>query len=130
MPINATRSSLKTAIVPVLLVAIGAGSLLSQYDLLPEINEVWSLGLVLVGGLSFLVGGYNKATVVIGPFFLIAALLSVLRQLDYISIEREIPIILISAGMLMLFARSAAIPNPPWLERSSDPTESTGSADD
>ena len=54
MPINATRSSLKTAIVPVLLVAIGAGSLLSQYDLLPEINEVWSLGLV--GGLSFLSG--------------------------------------------------------------------------
>ena len=40
--------NLKTAIVPVLLVAIGGGALLQQFDWLPEISEVWSWGLLLV----------------------------------------------------------------------------------
>ncbi|HUG89701.1 MAG TPA: hypothetical protein VML55_02635 [Planctomycetaceae bacterium] len=39
---------------------------------------IWTLGLALVGVLSFAAGGRNKVTFVIGSFFVIACGLSVL----------------------------------------------------
>ena len=70
----------KTLIVPLLMIAVGAGWLLSAIGVAPDIDWVWTLGLAVVGLLTFAVGGFDKMTVVVGPFFLLASMISVLRQ--------------------------------------------------
>jgi hypothetical protein len=55
-------------------------------------------------------------TVVIGPFFIVASSLSVLRQTDRLPLDVEVPILVILVGILMLIARSAAVPIPKWLD--------------
>jgi hypothetical protein len=54
--------------------------------------------------------------VVVGPFFIITACLSVLRQAGRLSLDVEIPILVILAGVLLLIARWPAIPIPDWIE--------------
>jgi hypothetical protein len=61
-------------------------------------------------------GGLNKVTVVVGPFFILASMLSVLRQSGQLSINIEVPILVIAVGILVLIARLPAIPAPSWVE--------------
>ncbi|HEY2759768.1 MAG TPA: hypothetical protein VGI75_03475, partial [Pirellulales bacterium] len=72
-------------------------------------------GLAIVGILAFIIGGrLDKWNVIIGPFFLIGSLLSVLRQRDLLNIEVEVPILLIVFGVLLFVAQLPAIPLPSW----------------
>lgn len=82
---------------------------------MPQIDWVWTLLVGLVGVLTFALGGIDKVTVVVGPFFILASILSVLRQTGQLTIEVEIPLLVIAAGVLMLVARMNAIPPPSWL---------------
>ena len=102
-------------VVPVLLIAVGTGWLLSTLGLVPEIDWVWTLGLATIGILTFILSGVDKLTVVVGPFFLAASLLSVLRQTGRIRIDLEIPILVILLGFLMILAQLRAIPYPRWI---------------
>ena len=102
-------------VLPIVLIGIGVGWLLSAAGFLPGIDWVWTLGLALVGVLTFIVGGFDKVTVVIGPFFIIASCLSVLRQTNRLSINIEVPLLVIASGILSLVARSKAVPIPRWL---------------
>ncbi len=107
----------KTLILPLLLIVVGVGWLLSALGVAPGIDWLWTLGLASAGFLVFLVGGFNKFTVVAGPFFIVTSLLSVLRQTGRISFDVEIPILVILAGILLLVARNPAIPIPDWVIR-------------
>lgn len=107
-----SRSSL---IIPVLLVAVGTGWLLSTLGIGKEILWVWTLGLGAVGILAFLVGGFDKVTIVVGPIFLLASGLSYLRQSNWLPSNVEVPILLVATGVLMLVAHSPAVPVPAWL---------------
>ncbi|HMP80918.1 MAG TPA: hypothetical protein PKD54_15790, partial [Pirellulaceae bacterium] len=89
-------------LVPLLLITVGTGWLLSTLNVVPGIDWVWTLGLAMVGLLTFALSGIDKLTVVVGPFFLLASCLSVLRQTGQISLDVEVPILVISAGVLML----------------------------
>lgn len=104
----------QSLLLPVFLITIGTGWLLSTLGVAPEIDWLWTLGLAVIGVLTFVVSGLNKFTVVIGPFFVIGSLLSILRQTDRLHLDIEIPILVILAGVLMLIARSPAIPPAPW----------------
>jgi len=53
-------------------------------------------------------------TVVLGPMFFAAAVLSLLRQTGRLSFEMEVPIRLILPGVLMLMSRVPQIPSPLW----------------
>ena len=108
-------SDKKTLLFPVLLITIGIGWLLTTLGIAPRIDWVWTLGLAAFGLLTFPLGGYNKVTVVIGPFFMLACCLSVLRQTGRLRLDIEVPILVITAGTLMLFARQRSIPLPRWL---------------
>lgn len=105
----------KTLIVPILLITLGVGWLLTTLNVMPQIDWVWTLLVGLVGVLTFALGGIDKVTVVVGPFFILASILSVLRQTGQLTIDVEIPILVIVAGVLMLVARLNAIPPPSWL---------------
>ncbi len=112
LPAAAAR---RTLILPCLLIALGAGWLLTELRVGPDISWVWTLGLAAVGLLAFVVGGFDKVSVVVGPFFLVASGLSYLRQTGRLDIELELPILMIVAGASVLAARSPAIPSPNWI---------------
>jgi hypothetical protein len=104
----------KTLFLPILLIAVGSGWLLTTLGVFPGIDWVWTIGLAAVGILTFIVSGFDKVSVVIGPLFILASCLSILRQTDRIHFDIEVPILVISAGVLLMVARSPAIPIPTW----------------
>jgi len=105
----------KLHLLPVLLVSVGTGWLLTSVGILPGVNWVWTLGLAVVGLLTFAVGGFDKITFVTGLFFIATSFLSVLRQTDRISIDVEVPVLVIFMGVLLVIARHRAIPIPKWI---------------
>lgn len=105
----------KSLILPLLLITVGTGWLLTTLGVAPGVDWVWTLGLAIVGLLTFVVGGFDKVTVVVGPFFILASCLSMLRQTGRLKLDVEIPILVIIAGVLILVARSPAIPVPRWI---------------
>ena len=109
---NANRQSI---VLPVLLIGVGGGWLLSVMGIVPEINWVWTLGLAVFGFLTFAVGGLDKMTVVVGTFFIVTSCLSVLRQTGHLPLDYEVPILVMVAGALMLVARHPSIPIPQWV---------------
>jgi hypothetical protein len=112
-PMNPNR---KTLALPLLLIAVGTGWLLTTLGVAPGIDWVWTLALAVVGLLAFVIGGFDKVTVVLGPFFIVASCLSVLRQTGRIAIDVEVPILVIIAGVLLLIARHPAVPIPKWIQ--------------
>ncbi len=108
-------SSKRSLLLPIALITVGVGWLLSTLGVITSVNWVWTLGLAAIGFVTFVLSGIDKATVVIGPFFILAACLSVLRQTGRLAVDVEVPILVIAAGVLMLVARSAAIPVPAWV---------------
>ena len=117
------RSSL---ILGILLVGLGGGWLLNSLGFIPSVDWAWSIGLAVVGVLSVALSGFDKVSVVVGGFFLLASVLSVLRQIGSMSIDVEMPSLVIAAGLLVLIARSDSIPTPRWILKSepSDGAES------
>jgi hypothetical protein len=111
----------KTLLLPALLIIVGVGWLLTTLGIVPGIDWVWTLGLAAVGFLTFLVGGFDKVTFVAGVFFIVTSVLSVLRQTGRISLNVEVPILVILAGALLLIARHPLIPIPNWVD---DPAKS------
>jgi hypothetical protein len=106
---------MKSLTVPVLLIILGIGWLLTTLHVVPQVDWVWTLGVALTGILVFILSGFDKVSVAVGPFFLVASGLSVLRQTGQLSVDLEIPILVIAAGILMLIAHTKAIPAPKWL---------------
>lgn len=101
-------------ILPLLLIVLGTGWLLTTLGIAPALDWVWILSLALTGVLFFVIGGFDKLTIVAGPFFLIASLLSVLRQTERLTLNTEVPVLIIVSGVLLLVARSSRIPMPKW----------------
>ena len=106
---------MKALVVPILLITLGVGWLLTTLGIVPQVDWVWTLGVALVGMLAFALGGFDKVTFVVGTFFLLASFLSILRQTGRLRVDVEIPILVITAGILMLAAQFGAIPVPKWL---------------
>jgi len=110
----------RTLIVPILLIALGVGWLLTTLGVAPGVNWVWTLCLAVVGLLVFVVSGWDKFTAVVGPFFIVASCLSLLRQTGRLSADVELPILVVVLGVLLLIARNPAIPIPKGITLPSD----------
>lgn len=106
-------TSRSTLILPI---AIGAGWLLAVQGFIPQINWVWTLGLAAAGLLTFVLSGWNKVSFVAGLFFLAAGLLSILRQIDRLNTNTEVPLLILLLGVLTLTAHLPAIPAPVWAQ--------------
>lgn len=116
-------SANKSLMVPLLLITMGTGWLLTTLGFAPNIDWIWTLGIAIAGILTFVVGGLDKVTFVVGAFLLITSFLSVLRQTGRIEFNVEVPILVIVAGVLQLIARNPAIPTPRWLDAMKSPSE-------
>jgi hypothetical protein len=115
-------------VIPILIMVVGAGWLLTAEGVGSGINWIWTLGLFVIGLLTFVVGkGVDKVSVVIGPFFILASLLSVLRQSGQLNVNIEVPLLVISIGALLLIAQLRTIPKPGWLVEDPPPTDEAGS---
>jgi hypothetical protein len=100
-----------------LLVAVGGGWLLSSLGFIPSVDWAWSLGLAMVGVLAIVLSGFDKVSFVIAAFFGLASVLSVLRQMGVVKVEIEIPVLVLASGVLLIVARSEAIPLPRWIHK-------------
>ena len=100
--------------IPILIIALGVGWLLTA-EQVGGINWIWTIMLGVVGILAFVVSGFDKVSVVIGPFFLIASVLSILRQVGHLRVDVEVPLLVITIGVLLLIAQQRVIPAPAWL---------------
>ncbi len=109
------KSDRRTIVIPILLMTVGIGWLLSTLGIAPKVNWIWTLGLGIVGVLTFALHGLDKVTLAVGPFFVAASLLSVLRQTGRLSLDVELPILVILAGVLLLACRHPRVPAPRWL---------------
>jgi hypothetical protein len=98
-----------------LIVVVGVGWLLTARGIGPEINWVWTLGLGAVGVVTFIVaGGVDKVSVVVGPFFIVASILSLMRQSGNLLVDTEVPILVIAVGVLLFIAQTPFVPVPKW----------------
>ncbi len=102
----------KTLVFPLLFMAVGTGWLLTTLGVVPGVNWVWTLGLAILGLLTFIIFGLDKISCVLGPFLIASSTFSVLRQTDRLHFDLEVPILVIIAGALMLVARLPAVPMP------------------
>lgn len=104
-------------ILGILLVALGGGWLLSSLGFIPSVDWAWSLGLAVVGVLAIVLSGFDKVSFVVAGFFGLASVLSVLRQTGVVNVNVEIPVLVLASGVLLMVARSGAIPLPRWIQR-------------
>ncbi len=99
----------------IVIITVGVGWLLTSLGFGPGINWVWTLGLGVVGIFAFILSsGLDKVSVILGPFFLISSILSILRQTGHLGTDTEIPILVIVVGVLLLIAQMPFIPIPKW----------------
>ncbi|MBM4076415.1 MAG: hypothetical protein FJ267_12340 [Planctomycetes bacterium] len=109
---NPSKQSL---ILPFLLFTIGSGWLLTTLGVAPGINWIWTLGPAVTGVLVLVISGIDKFTVVVGPFFIVASCLSVLRQTGRLPSDIEAPFLVIVLGVLFFVIRMPVVPIPKWV---------------
>ena len=112
---NRPKGPLALAIV---MITLGVGLLLTVLGYGGGIDWVWTLSLAVMGAMTFVLsGGVDKVSIVIGPAFLVASILSVLRQRGMLETNVEVPIFIIFVGVMLLVAQMRAIPMPRWIEQ-------------
>src|SRR5262245_3174984 len=99
-------------VVPVLVLTLGVGWLLTVVNADPRIPWVPVLGMAVVGLLTLFVGGLDKATAVAGPFLLICTGFALARQTGHIRLEVMVPCLVIALGMLMLASHWLPLRHP------------------
>jgi hypothetical protein len=110
-------------VIPLAMVAIGGGALLTTLKIMPGFDWVLPISLAMVGIAFPLSIGFDKVTFVACMVFLAIAVMSVMRQLSIISTSVEIPGLVIWIGIVLLVARMPVIPNPTWMENPQNPKE-------
>jgi DNA-directed RNA polymerase subunit RPC12/RpoP len=95
------KASRGTVVLSWIIVLFGLGWLLHELNWLPGLGWLWVLGLAIAGFLVLLLGGINKQTLIVGPFLILTAGFSILRQQHIISLEVEIPCLVIAFGLLL-----------------------------
>lgn len=103
---------MKAFILPILIITVGIGWLLTSLN--SDINWIWTSSLGVIGIMTFAVSGIDKFSVVIGPFFLTSSFMSILRQLEMISINVEVPCLVIVLGIFLAIAQLPVIKVPQW----------------
>jgi hypothetical protein len=102
----------KQYVVPILTIVVGIGWLLNVQGVFPPVDWLWTGGLAVVGILMLVIGTVDKLKGVVGPFLIIASLCSVLRQTETLSIEKEIPVLVIVLGILLIIVNVMNLPTP------------------
>jgi hypothetical protein len=111
-------SNVKRRNVPALAISfltIGTGWLLTTLKVVPGVNWIWVLGLAFVGMITPIRAGLDKLTAVVGPFLVVAAGCAFLRQLEWMPLKIEAPVLVMTAGALLFITHFVKLPAPAWL---------------
>lgn len=102
-------------VLPIVIITVGIGWLLSARHIGPGINWIWVLGLGVAGILTFVMsGGIDKFSIIFGPFFLACSVLAIMRQTGKLELDTEVPVLVILIGVLLMAAQFQAVPPPKW----------------
>ena len=101
---------MKKLVVPILVVVFGLCWLMAEMKLFDVGHMMWTLGLLASGVLLLTYVGISKSTFVIGSMLIIGSGLSLLRYNGIITLERELPMLVIIFGVLMGVSTSRLIP--------------------
>lgn len=101
---------MRDAALPVMLIVVGTLWLVWHFGWFPNVDWIIAAGLVLGGIAVLVVDGITKSSVVIGPFMIAAGAAWALHDHNRLTWTVLIPLLLILLGVLMLIARSPAIP--------------------
>ncbi|MBC7499812.1 MAG: hypothetical protein H7315_04860 [Herminiimonas sp.] len=96
--------------MPILLIAIGGAWLLHSLNWMPDVQWLWIIGLAGSGLAILILDGITKSSLLAGPLLILAGFLSFFRQYHGLGWRFIVPAMLVSAGMLMLVARTDAVP--------------------
>lgn len=108
------KSSFHFFIISLITIALGFGWLMNMFPGVPNAHWVWTLGMGLAGLLIIALCGVNKLTMVTGPFLIVAAVFTILRQSGKVGWHQEMPALMIALGALMLLSVLAPVPAPGW----------------
>jgi len=106
---------MKRIAFPIAIIAIGLGWLLTVQEVVPGVNWIWVLALGTSGLLIPAVEGVDKATMLIGPFLVLASFMSLLRQTGRLSVDTEVPLLVIGFGAFLLMVQLSPLRLPKWL---------------
>lgn len=101
--------------VPILITAVGVGWLLTALALIPGVQWAWVFGLAALGAVLLSLEGANKFSFVVGPSLILGAFLSILRQVGFVGVDTEVPVLTISVGVLWTVANLLLLPRPSWI---------------
>ncbi len=110
----------KELIAPILVIALGITWLLNVLHVMPGVDWIWTVGLAATGAIVLMLGGFNKLTIVVGPFLMLGSVCSLLRQVGKLPIDQEVPILTIILGVLMLLVQILNLPMPEALKPAKD----------
>lgn len=97
-------------VAPAFIIAIGLGWLLTVRQVIPGVNWMWILLLATAGILILVVRRLTRTSLLIGPFLILCAVSSYLRQRGSLPADIEVPSLIIALGVLLLLARFAPLP--------------------
>ena len=98
-------------IVPVLVLLVGVGWLLNQAEIVRGVDWLWT-GFLGLSGLAILtLSRWTRSSVVAGVVLLLAAVASVLRQTGRLAVEWEIPMLVVTLGILMILGQLLPLPS-------------------
>ncbi len=111
--------------VPVLVLLIGIGWLLNQAEILRGVDWFWTGFLAVFGIALLLLGKWSRGSVTGGVFMMILAVASIFRQSGRLTLEWEVPILVVILGVLMILAQLLPLPDSAKLP----PDENNGKID-
>ena len=102
-------------VLGVSVVAVGVLWLIGVKGFFPSPGWIWTATLG-VGGVGVFAAGrrVDKATLIAGGFLLACCGASVLRHLGRLTLEVELPVLVIALGLLILLAQHPRVPVPRW----------------
>ncbi|MBP6117215.1 MAG: hypothetical protein KBC57_01575 [Neisseriaceae bacterium] len=99
-----------TLALPLVLIVLGTLWFLKTTDILPATSSLIAIFLVVAGIVVLIVDGFNKQTVVWGPFLMYCGLAVYLVKSHYMTYSPILALGLVILGVFMLIARSEHIP--------------------
>src|SRR5256885_1980441 len=101
----------KGIVIGLVIIAIGLAWLLNAMHIFVGVGWLWTLLLLGSGVLTLAWPKLNKLSFLAGTCLVIGSVFSILRQSGWISVEVEVPLMVVIFGVLFIVAQLPMIPH-------------------
>ena len=102
--------------VPIALIVVGVGWFLTVRGVVPGVDWLWIMLLAIAGLMPMVLGGIDRFSVPFGAFLGICTFASLSRQIGWLPINQEVPLLVMAAGVVLLVCRGIPLPAPRWMD--------------